>query len=100
MSIHIFAFGSIVDDENGAAVDVEDVEWLECAILRPTETNIVEVLKGRLFSAQLAIFIQKQSTAEITVLCTLWTSVTLLTQAIRNGDMIALWAKGHAKPKA
>jgi hypothetical protein len=97
MSVHIFTFGSIMDldgEDVETSVDAESVEWLECAILRRTATGIAEVPHpGRLplslhFRAKIknrrpygAVHVMNFSHA--------------LTQALRSGDRIGVWTRGH-----
>jgi hypothetical protein len=90
MSVHIFTFGSITDSE----VDVESLEWLECAILRRTSTSVVEVPNpGRL---PLSLhFRAKIKNRRLYGAVHVMDSSHPLTQALRSGDRIGVWTKGH-----
>jgi hypothetical protein len=82
------------EGEHTGNLDIESVEWLECAILRRVGTSVVEVLDpGRL---PLDLHFRAKTEHRI-----LYDAVHVLdfshplTQALRNGDRIGVWTRGH-----
>jgi len=94
-SVHIFAFGSIVGTGSDAGDNVEPLEWFDCGILRRTKTGIIQVLGPARLSFNLQFHPKDSSGYSRYGVVHYIKASNALVQALHNGDMIALWARGH-----
>jgi hypothetical protein len=96
-SVYIFVAGYVADSHDpGTIQEVERFKWFECSILRPTSTGYEAGPCGYM---PLKLYFRENKTGTDRrhwySAMHVMDSKHPITRSLQEGDMIALWAKGH-----